>query len=100
MSRSWKKHAYAGDNKGKWKKRIANSKVRNYLKNTENILKNSDYKKVHESWNICDYGWLYSWNEYWKHCVSSYYHWGYKYNSNPPNKKEEYKKWYKIYKRK
>jgi len=99
MSRSYKKHAYAGDNKGKWKKRIANSKVRMYLKNHENVLKFGDFKKVHESWDICDYGWLYDWESYWQHEVQSWYAWGYQYYPFP-DKDKEYWSWYKCYKRK
>lgn len=99
MSRSYKKHAYAGDNKGKWKKRLANSKVRMYLKKYENTLKNNDYKKVHESWDICDYGGLYSWEEYWDHQINEWFEWGYKFYPYP-DKEKEYKKWYKMCKMK
>lgn len=96
MSRSYKKHPWAGDNKGKWKKRIANSKVRSYLKNYENILKFSDFKKVYESWDICDYGWLYTWDEYWEHTIQDCK----RFNRPIPNKKEEYRNWFKTYKMK
>lgn len=96
MSRSYKKHPWAGDNKGKWKKRIANSKVRNYLKNYENTLKFSDFKKVHESWNICDYGWLYTWDEYWEHTMQDCK----RFNLPIPDKKKEYRYWFKTYKMK
>lgn len=96
MSRSYKKHPWAGDNKGKWKKRIANNKVRNYLKNCENILKFSDYKKVHESWDICDYGWLYNWEQYWDHILQDCK----RFNLLVPNKKKEYRNWFKTYKMK
>lgn len=96
MSRSYKKHPWAGDNKGKKKKRIANSKVRNYLKNHENILKFSDFKKVHESWDICDYGWLYTWEQYWEHIKK----WCAQFKRPLPDEKEEYKYWLKTYKMK
>lgn len=96
MSRSYKKHPWAGDNKGKWKKRIANSKVRSYLKNYENTLKFSDFKKVHESWDICDYGWLYTWDEYWEHTMQDCK----RFNLPAPDKKKEYRYWFKTYKMK
>lgn len=96
MSRSYKKHPWAGDNKGKWKKRIANSKVRNYLKNYENTLKFSDFKKVHESWEICDYGWLYTWEQYWEYIVQDCK----RFNLPIPDKKQEYRNWFKTYKMK
>lgn len=99
MSRSYKKTPYAGDTKGKDKKRVANSKVRMTLKNFNQELKHNDYKKVYETWDICDYGIIYSWKEYWNHALKNYTE-----NPNlykkPPNKKEEYRKWYKWYKMK
>ena len=50
MSRSYKKTPYCGDHKGKSKKRIANHKVRNWLKqNPEVALKGNAYKKIYES---------------------------------------------------
>lgn len=99
MSRSWKKNAYAGDHKGKGKKRVANSKVRMYLKNLDNILQNSDYKKIYETWDICDYGALYTWKQYWEHTLYSWYKWGHKYYPFP-DEKEEYREWYTTYKMK
>ena len=99
MSRSYKKTPYAGDTKGKDKKRVANSKVRMTLKNLNQELKHNDYKKIYDSWDICDYGEIYSWKEYWSHVLKRYIE-----NPNlykkPPNKKEEYRQWYKWYKMK
>ena len=67
MSRSYKKHAYCGDKKDKELKRMANHKVRQYLKrNPEVTLKPSQFKRLFESWEICDYGWLCDWEEYWQ----------------------------------
>ena len=81
MSRSYKKTPWCGDNKGKVKKRIAN------------------YKKVYETWDICDYGWVYSWKTYWNKVLKDYIEHP-DYYKNPPNKKEEYRYWYKTYKMK
>lgn len=58
MSRSYKKNPIIKDNgKGKKdKKAIANSRVRNQLKNEDYIIANGcAYKKEYESWNIADY---------------------------------------------
>ena len=99
MSRSYKRTPWAGDTKGKDKKRQANSKVRMFLKNLDQIIQNSDYKKVYESWNICDYGWKYDWKEYWEK-ILLFYKEHPEYFKNPPNKEEEYRKWYKTYKMK
>ena len=62
MSRSYKKTPWAGDKKGKIKKRIANHYVRQHLKNhTDLTLGPSDYKKLYESWDICDFYGIVSW---------------------------------------
>lgn len=99
MSRSYKKSSYCGDKKGKYKKRVANHTVRNYLKDINKILSKGGFKKVFCSYDICDYWWLQSWEEYWEDCLR-----GYKehpeWYKQPPNKKEEYRSWYKSYKMK
>ena len=99
MSRSYKKASYCGDKKGKDKKRIANHAVRNYLKDINKVLSKGGFKKVFCSYDICDYWWLQSWEEYWEDCLR-----GYKehpeWYKQPPNKKEEYRSWYKSYKMK
>ena len=99
MSRSYKKVPWAGDAKGKIKKRKASSKVRMFLKNLENVLQNSSYKKVYESWDICDYGQSWTWEKYWSYVLKIYREHP-EYFKKPPNKKEEYRKWYKWYKMK
>ena len=101
MSRSYKKTLYCGDIKGKSKKRIANHKVRNWLKqNPEEELKRNAYKKVYERWDICDYCTVSTWEEYWVMAIKCWLRWG-QYLGRPyPNKKEEYRKWYKRYRMK
>lgn len=100
MSRSFKHIPYCGDNKGKDSKRCANSKVRMFLKNFDNEnIKKSNFKKLYEQYDICDFYWIESWKEYWDKCLLEYSEhpeW-FKY---PPNKKAEYRKWYKAYKMK
>jgi len=99
MSRSYKKTPWAGDTKGKDKKRDANSKVRMFLKNLEHKIQNNDYKKIYETWDICDYGWIEDWEEYWNFELRRYAEHP-EWYKKPPNKKEEYKKWYRAYKMK
>lgn len=99
MSRSYKKVPWCGDTKGKESKKFANKKVRSYLKNDKNILTNNDYKRIYESWDICDFGWITSWNEYWNDKIKSYQEHP-EWYKKPLNKKEEYRKWYKHYKMK
>lgn len=101
MSRSYKKTPYCGDNKGKDKKRMANKKVRMFLKNLDHELKYGDYKKIYESYDICDFYLSETWEEYWEWCLRHYYEWNSTGITMPfPNKKEEYRNWYKTYKMK
>lgn len=103
MARSYKKHAWCGDKKGKIKKRIANHHVRAWLKRHLDInLAPHDYKKIHCSWDICDYGWNRTWEEYWSSCQKWHQEalergWGaYK----ELDEKKEYRYWYKHYRAK
>lgn len=70
MSRSYRKVPLTQDSNYKHSgKRFANKKVRRYLKDVENDLSFSVYKKVYESWNISDYTWGYfSYQDYYKYC--------------------------------
>ena len=103
MSRSYKKHAYCGDKKDKELKRLANYRVRQYLKrNPEVTLKPSQFKRLFESLEICDYGWLCDWEEYWQHQYDQFYcdHYRRWYHNVPPDPKQEYRNWYHYYKMK
>ena len=105
MSRSYKKSEYAGDNKDKELKRLANHRVRQRLKhNLDYTPKPADYKRMFESWEICDYGWLCSWKEYWQRQLDWYYcdhHNRYRRSDDtPPDYKEEYCNWHRYYKMK
>ncbi len=99
MSRSYKKTPWSGDQKSKFAKRKANAKVRRFLKNTDNELQNNSYKKIYESWDICDFYWIETWEKYWAHCLRMYNMHPELYKT-PPNEKEEYRNWYKWYKMK
>lgn len=55
ISRSYKKTPYCGDKKSKDLKRYANRVVRQHLKNSHDKLNYKSYRKVYESWNICDF---------------------------------------------
>ena len=94
MSRSYKKTAYCGDHKGKDKKRIATLKKLDY-----NFSSYSAYKKIYEQWKICDWYFLESWKEYWEWEKKVYKRFPELYKK-PLNKKEAYRKWYKMYKMK
>jgi len=96
MSRSYKKHPWCCDKPAKGIKRCANSKVRSVLKDPNVVLKGSDYKKVFESWDICDYKWFDTWETYWAREWRYYY----KYGGDKPDFKKCYRDWLKWYKRK
>lgn len=56
MSRSYKKNGWCKEHHvHNISKRYANKRVRNY--NSEELLQNSDYKKVYESYDISDFRW-------------------------------------------
>ncbi|HAH17786.1 MAG TPA: hypothetical protein DCL29_02025 [Eubacterium sp.] len=59
MSRSYKKHPRVKDKNNKGMKKYANKKVRH----TKDIPNGKAYKKVFESWDICDYCWIWTWKE-------------------------------------
>ena len=96
MSRSYKKHPWCCDTKGKDDKRNANKKVRSRLKDPNYVLKGSDYKKVFESYDICDYKWMETWESFWAREWRYYYKWG----GKKPGYKDCYRTWLKFYKRK
>ena len=102
ISNSYKKHTYSGDHKGKEKKRCANKSVRMWLKdNPEEIIKGKSFKKIYESYDICDYGSLCSWEEYWEGIIKYYQRMKqYGYDLKEPSKKEEYRNWKKHCKNK
>ena len=57
MSRSYKKFPIVKDKScSKHGKRFANKKVRH----TQDIPNGKAYKKVYETWNICDYCWIWT----------------------------------------
>ena len=99
MSRSYKKTPWCGDKKGKWKKRRASKVVRRYLKcHPEDPCQGAQYKKIYCSWEICDYGFLRPWEEYWTFIQEV--------NSHMPahkarrSQEDEYRYWYRWYKAK
>ena len=105
MSRSYKKTPYSGDRKNRETKRIANHKVRQRLKNSKYEIrtKSRDYRKFFDSYEICDYGWICTWEEFWKRELR-HYNWArfqkWFTPADEPNYEESYRYWCKWYKRK
>ena len=107
MSRSYKHTPYAGDRKTKWAKRQANRKFRNYLRryNIQDEFPFSAYKRIGESWNICDYYSIMTWKEHltWreKWLARGSKPWGMNlFEDGDFNIDKEYQLWSKWYKRK
>lgn len=94
MSRSFKKNPYCGDRKGKQKKRLANKRVREYLKNCYDTFNGRSYRKICQSWNICDYYSKDSFAQF-KAFINTYnsYYW-------QKTEEELYQDWLRAYKRK
>lgn len=101
MSRSYKKTSYSGDNKGKWKKRRANNKVRSWFKRNPDVqISRGDFRKIQNPWDICDFYSITTFEKYWQWELNWYKEYKDRYNLPKPNKKEVYRKWYKRYKMK
>lgn len=101
MSRSYKKTPYSGDHKGKWKKRRANEKVRNWFKrNLDANISRGDFRKIQNPWDICDFYSITTFKEYWQWELNWYEQHKNLYNLPKPDKKKSYRKWYKGYKMK
>lgn len=105
MSRSYKKVPYCGDKKGKDKKRIANHHIRRLLKRDPELkINHGSFKKHYEQYEICDYYWFCTWEEYWESEVQSYERLKMSYPESkycvPPDKKDAYRNWLKYYRNK
>lgn len=97
MSRSYKHTPYAGDRKTKWAKRQANKLVRSKLKrwNIQDEINPSWYKKISESWNICDYYSICTLHSWMKN------KWNLRrWEREKITEREKIQEWYKWYKRK
>lgn len=109
MSRSYKKTPYCGQRKNKDMKKYANHRVRRLLKNPNTTLYGNDYRKLFETWDICDFcsiqhrGFECYYEESlsrWEHDRNlgrSYY---YGSLSVPPTRDEVWQYWIKTYRRK
>lgn len=100
MSRSYKKTPYSGDRKNKYMKHYANKRVRRMLKNPEENLKYKSYRKVFDSYDICDYYFLEpNFELFYLAQITNWYSWRYQYEKFP-DRNECYKYWIKRYRNK
>jgi len=65
MSRSYKHNPWVTDNhdrnlRRQFMKRYSNKSIRNKLKNSDELVQGTDYKKHFNSYRICDYRWYWS----------------------------------------
>ena len=95
MSRSYKKTPYCGP-KSKSMKKYANR----VLRQDKNTYQNASYKKRFCSYDICDYKFFETFDEYYRSQVRQWEEWGRLYGRSYPNKKNAYRRWYKYYKAK
>ena len=97
MSRSYKHTPRCGDKKGRYSKRLANHVVRrNRYKDA--FPQYAGYKKMFESWNICDYECVgTTFDQYYSYTVSWWYRWD-RFSGKPfPDRetsRKEYQRWY------
>ena len=100
MSRSYRKNPVVTDNNDSHQsKKLASRSLRRKLKNSDELLKGSSYKKHYESWDICDYKFRKTREE----AIEGYYSScnRYKYFKEEFPTLEDYLKWwYKTYLRK
>ena len=90
MSRSYKKNPlWKCERSKKFGKKVANNKVREYRKFNKTIKNGGSYKKIYDSWDICDCKSSMTFEEYKRRCSKFY-----------KSEKEIYIDWYRSYKRK
>ena len=99
MAHSYKRTPWSGDSKGPNKKKYASRRVRSKIKGWESLPQGGSYKRLYESYDICDYGCRETWHQYWQRVVAAWHKWGYQYYDFP-DRDEEYWNWYKYCKRK
>lgn len=94
MSRSYKKTPYAGDTKTIGKK-LANKKVRNGKYKYYDIPNGCWYKNIYNRYNVCDFWWTESWEEFLEWNINNSHSW---YNKTKETEEELYRRWYRTFK--
>ena len=69
MARSYKHTPWSGEPKGPDKKKYASRRVRNKIKDWEYLPQGGQYKQLYETWDICDYGSIETWHQYWARTI-------------------------------
>ena len=99
MSRSYKKYPVVKDRSPSMKK-LARRRFRRAINKEDFLYKGSSYKKTFESWEISDYSWTISFEEFREKVLKDWKEYGKPHGIKRPTEKEIYKSWYTIYKRK
>ena len=101
MSRSYKHTPYCGDRKSKDMKRFANKRVRQRLKHSDYLPVAAEYKRMFESYDICDFCTCeYSFEEYYLREVNFWYQWYQYWGDSFPNREECWNDYCKYFLRK
>ena len=98
MSRSHKKTPRYGDINKKSVRTLANNCVRAKLKDNPDCIsfsKSNAYRKLFDSYNICEFNYFCDWSSYWGHIQNQAKQYGL-----PVDMKKSYKFWIKHYYRK
>lgn len=95
MSRSYKKVPVCCY-KSKILKKLFNRRIRRNKK--YDVFSYGHYRKMNDSWDICDWIFRKDWEKFWKDSIRSYEAWGFRFGLKEPDKKEEYRNWYTRYK--
>ena len=107
MSRSYKKHTCAT-----WKSKYARKQANRRWRHTYDMedAQYSKYKRYYPQWDVIDYVYRYTWEEYWRDSIRRYEKlkmihpdWEEKYSewaNKYPDEKDEYLWWYQHYKAK
>jgi len=98
MSRSYKKTPCASNGNDKFFKRKFNKRLRQKLKNSEEEIQNGEFKKHNNSWDINEYKYRYTWEDYWNFTFACWVLYDRDRGIPFPDEKKEKAKWRKWYK--
>lgn len=87
MSRSYKKHPFAGDRKNQYMKRLSNKRIRQELKDLDTEYQYNNFKKSTCSQEICDYFCRYTFKQWQEFAIEYWIRFDEELNKPFPDKK-------------
>lgn len=95
MSRSYRKHTYVTDKqRNKCPHRLKSKTIANrMIRRTDDIVNNAAYRRIYDSWDICDWKFTLSENEFKHKWKNGHY-------SEFKSYRQAYRWWYTSFKRK